>query len=114
MTIHITTRGNLGADPDIKIFNDKAVVSFSLAVTPRVYKNNEWSDGETIWFRVTTNNRAEALGDALKKGDTVVVSGQMRQNTYTDKSGQQRQGFEISAQEVGIVPKNARKEMPSW
>ena len=115
MTVHITARGNLGADPDIKLFNDKAIINFSLAVTPRIYKNNEWSDGETIWFRVSTSQRAEVLGDTLKKGDTVIVSGQMRQSTYTDKNNVSRTSLEINAQEVGIVPKGNRKaEMPAW
>jgi single-strand DNA-binding protein len=58
MSIPVTVKGNLGSDPELKYVKtgrgDTALVTFSLAHTPRERKGDEWVEGETIWFRVTT------------------------------------------------------------
>ena len=47
---NITTKGNIGSDPEIKFVGALAIASFSLAHTPR--RNNKgtqaWEDAETI------------------------------------------------------------------
>ena len=105
--MHISVKGNLGSDPDLKFSkNNTAYCNFSLAYTPRKQTNGEWQDGETMWFKVVAfGTKAEAIADTFRKGDTVLVTGEMAQNTYTDKEGNEKTSMEITAKEVGLVPK---------
>jgi single-strand DNA-binding protein len=122
--MNISVKGNLGSDPDLKFSkNNTAYCNFSLAYTPRKQVNGEWQDGETMWFKVVAfGAKAEAIADTFKKGDTVVVVGEMAQSTYTDKEGNEKTSMEITAKEVGLVPKLgkpkaqqfAQKEATPW
>jgi single-strand DNA-binding protein len=80
MSIPVTIKGNLGSDPELKYVKtargDTALVTFSLAHTPRERKGDEWVEGETIWFRVTTwGEKARFMLMRLRKGDSVLVQG---------------------------------------
>ena len=105
--MHISVKGNLGSDPDLKFSkNNNAYCNFSLAYTPRKQVNGEWVDGETNWFKVVVfGTKAEAVADNFKKGDSVLVIGDLAQSTYTDKEGKEKTSMEITAKEVGLVPR---------
>lgn len=105
----VTFKGNLGNDPEHKITpSGKSVCSFSVAVTPRVKKDDEWTDGDTTWYRVTLWGRdADTAVDALSKGTTVVVSGSYSQREYVDKNQEKRVSNEVRAELWGVVPKLA-------
>ena len=105
--MHISVKGNLGSDPDLKFSkNNNAYCNFSLAYTPRKQVNGEWIDGETNWFRVVIfGAKAEAVADNFKKGDTVLVVGDLAQSTYKDKEGNDKTSMEITAKDVGLVPR---------
>lgn len=117
--MHISVKGNLGSDPDLKFSkNNNAYCNFSLAYTPRYQENGEWKDGETNWFRVTAfGAKAEAIADNFKKGDTVLVVGDLKQSTYQDKEGNEKTSMEIAAKDVGLVPKLQKankQEVAPW
>ena len=131
MSISVTVKGNLGSDPELKFVKtsrgETGLVTFSLAHTPRERKGDEWVEGETMWFRVTQwGEKGEALVDALRKGDTVVVQGSMKQSTFKGRDGQDKTSLEINAVDIGLVPKsnrnnnsrsqnqNSRTEAPGW
>ena len=120
MSAEITVKGNLGSDPELKFVQgskgDLALATFSLAYTPRSKQGNEWVDGETLWFRVTQfGEKAETLIDALRKGDTVVVVGSLKQSTFKAKDGTDKTSLEINASDIGVVPKaKKRQDTPSW
>lgn len=94
--------GNLGNDPEVKFLeNGKAVATFSIANTPRVNRNGEWSDGETMWIRVTAWGRlAEGAAENLRKGSRVFVSGPMKQTSWTTKDGERRTGLELTVDDL--------------
>lgn len=111
--MEIKVRGRLGNDPETKkVGADNLIVTvFSLAHTPRSKKNGEWVDGDTQWFQVAYfGKRAEALGKATKKGDEVIVIGTLKMNKYTDRNGVEKSGMEITASEIGLVPKVERAQ----
>jgi single-strand DNA-binding protein len=104
----ITVTGNVGSEPELKFLESgRAVASFSVANTPRVKDSSgNWGDGETIWFRVTLWGRlAEAAVEDVQKGKRVIVDGRLTQRSYTTKEGEQRTSLEITADEVGVIPK---------
>ena len=79
----IVIEGNLGSDPELKVFGDETLATFSLAHTPRKKVNNQWQDGDTIWFRVTFwNTKADNVLDTLRKGEKVLVAGKLAQSKF--------------------------------
>jgi single-strand DNA-binding protein len=131
MSIPVTVKGNLGSDPELKFIKtsrgETGLVTFSLAHTPRERKGEEWVEGETLWFRVTQwGEKGEALVDALRKGDTVIVQGNLKQSTFKGRDGQDKTALEINAADIGLVPKvnrnsisrnqsaPSRSEAPGW
>lgn len=103
----ITVVGNVGQDPMLrKTPNGIPVTSFSIANTPRKKVNDEWTDGETVWFRVFCwNKEAFSAANEIRKGQRVTVIGKLAVNTYVDKDGKNKFQLEINADTVGIVPK---------
>jgi single-strand DNA-binding protein len=104
----ITITGNVGKDVELRFAGDKqiAIATFSMAHTPRIKKDGEFQDGETMWFKVVTfMSKAEAVADQLQKGDTVLVTGSLTQSTYLDKEGKERTALEIKADEVALLIK---------
>lgn len=109
--MEIKVRGRLGNDPELKTVgaDNLQLVTFSLAHTPRSKQNGQWVDGETNWYRVVRfGNGAEAIAQTVKKGDEVIVIGTLKMNNYTDKNGVTKMQMEITASELGVVPKIAK------
>lgn len=109
--MEIKVKGRVGNDPELKFVTNQQLplATFNLAYTPRTRKGNEWIDGETMWFRVALfGNKAEAIVDAVKKGDEVLVIGSVKQSTYQGKDGTQKTALDINANEVAIVPRTQR------
>ena len=113
--MNITVKGNVGSEPELKFSaNNNAWVNFSVAYTPRQKQGDQWVDGETMWFRVVQFGvKAEATMDLIKKGDPVLVSGTMKQSTYTDKEGKERTSLEITATDIGLVPRLVKNSKQS-
>jgi len=105
--MEIRVRGRLGNDPELKTVADNLqLASFSLAHTMRTKKNGEWVDGDTTWYRVVRfGTQAEAIAQNVRKGEEVIVIGTLKMNTYTDKNGIEKTQMEITASEIGVVPK---------
>jgi single-strand DNA-binding protein len=113
--MEIKVRGRLGNDPETKTVgaDNIPVAVFSLAHTPRSKKNGQWVDGDTQWFQVAHfGKRAEAIAKAAKKGDEVLVIGTLKLNKYTDRNGVEKSGMEITASEIGLVPKIDKTDGP--
>jgi single-strand DNA-binding protein len=97
--------GRLGKDPELRYMpNGDAVANFSIAC------GSKWKDkqsGEqqerTEWIRVTAFKKlAEIIGEYLKKGSQVYVSGKMRTRTY-EKEGQTHYATEIIADTLQML-----------
>src|SRR5699024_9520205 len=92
--------GNIGNDIDVKYTgNGNAVTNINVAV-------NEYSNGEQVtqWFRVTVwGEKAENLAKYCGKGSKIGVSGRLRNNTFTDKQGNERINTEIVAFQVDFL-----------
>jgi single-strand DNA-binding protein len=104
----ITLTGNIGNDPELRVTpQGSSVTSFSVANTPRVKKNNDWEDGETIWFRCFVWGK-DATGAAteLRKGTRVFLQGRFTVDTYVDKDGLERKALEINVDSYGVIPRN--------
>ena len=103
----VTVVGNVG-EPSLKFTNSgKPVLEFSLAEN-HSKKNQQggWDEDGTTWRRVSIwDKKAEALGEVLKKGDRVIVTGSERIREWESKDGGKGQSLELTAREIGIVPR---------
>ncbi len=99
--------GNLGNNPEIKIFdNGNKVARFSIA-TKEEYKTRTGEKAEdTQWHYVTAwGKMVEQIEADLKKGSFVSVEGRLTTRNYIAKDGQKRYVTEIVANEVILKQK---------
>jgi len=107
-----TLIGNLGNDPEMRYSaNGAPFLRFNVASNFRTRTpEGEWQD-KTEWVRVTvTGQRAESLGQYLKKGSRVYVDGRLEARPWTDQQGQVRAGLEVMANEVQFMSSRADDE----
>lgn len=102
--IPVTIEGNLTADPEHGT-SDTGIdyARFSVAVNDRRLNEHtkQWEDAGTVFHRVVVfNDQAKHVASSLKKGDAILVAGELRFGTYTDKDGKVREGRDIIADTV--------------
>ncbi len=98
----MTVIGNAANDAELRFTSSGvAMATFTLAVTPRVKKDDSWSDGETTWFRCTVwREMAEQVAETVTKGMRLIVHGRFKTRQY-EKDGQTRTSIELEVDEVG-------------
>jgi single-strand DNA-binding protein len=98
----MTVIGNATSDSELR-FTPSGVASatFTVAVTPRVKRNDQWVDGDTTFFRCTAwREMAEQVAETVTKGMRLIVHGRFKTRQY-EKDGQTRTSVEIEVEEVG-------------
>ena len=92
--------GRLGRDPELKrTENDVPYTKLFIATTERV-KRGDAEHERTEWHNATVwGPKAEEIAGQFKKGDSVVLSGELRINSY-DKDGGKNRVTEINVNEV--------------
>jgi single-strand DNA-binding protein len=103
----VTIAGNLTDEPSLRFLESgAAVANFTVAVTERVLdrQSGEWRDGHTVFIRCTAWRAvgAENIAESLSKGARVLVTGKLRQHSYTTDGGDKRTVTEIDAEEVAV------------
>ena len=98
----ITVVGNATGDCALRFLpNGTALASFTVAVTPRVKRGDEWEDGDTTFFRCSVwREQAEPAAESITKGMRLLVHGRLKTREY-EKDGQTRTSVEIDVEEVG-------------
>ena len=95
--------GNLTADPELKqTASGISVCSFSIAVNRRFKGENGQQECDFINI-VTWRQQAEFVTRYFKKGQPILICGQLQTRTWTDTQGQKRYATEVVADEVSFV-----------
>lgn len=98
--------GRLGKDPDVRYMpSGGAVANFSIAV------GSQWKDkqsGEkqerTEWVRCSAFGRlAEVIGEYLRKGSQVFVSGEWRTDKWQDNNGNDRYTTKVNVRQLQML-----------
>jgi single-strand DNA-binding protein len=101
----VTLVGNLTSDPELRYTQGGlAVANFTIASTPRNFDRakNEWVDGEALFLRASVwREFAEHVAGSLSKGSRVIVTGRLKQKSYTTKEGEKRSSFELEVDDIG-------------
>ena len=96
----VTLLGNLGADPEVRNFqNGGRVLTFSLA-TSESWKdrNNGERKERTTWHRVSifADGLIDVAEKYLKKGSKVLIEGKLENREWTDSEGVKRYSTEVA------------------
>lgn len=94
--------GNMTADPELKqTTSGISVCSFTIAVNRRGAKGTE-NGQPTVDFIdiVAWRQSAEFVSRYFKKGNPILVCGQLQKRAWTDNQGQKRYAVEVVADEV--------------
>jgi single stranded DNA-binding protein len=90
--------GRLGADVEVKFFdNGNAVAKGRIAINKPGAKRD---DGQAPdWFTVEVwGEDAQKFADQVQKGDRIVVSGRVKTNKWTSKTGEDRTDLIVTAE----------------
>ena len=111
----ITIVGNVGSDPQITVFEQTKVASFSVAVNESYNDKNGQKVEKTEWFRVGVwGQRADIIMQYLKRGSQVMVEGRLSARTWQDNTtGKDRFSLEIKANDfVFLGGPNTNSQLP--
>ena len=97
--------GNLGGDPETKVFDSGSKnAKFSLA-TNETFKNDSGEVvNQTEWHNIVVwGKRVAVVEKFLQKGSEVCVTGKLTYRSYEDKDGVKRHITEIKANEIVML-----------
>ena len=99
--------GNLGADPEVKSFQNGGKIANLRIATSESWKDRQTGERKerTEWHTVVINSEG-LVGVAeryLRKGSKVYIEGQLRTRKWQDQSGNDRYTTEVSVGGVGGV-----------
>lgn len=97
--------GRLTADPELKqTTSGISICNFSIAVDRRTSKNNEQNQPTVDFINIVAwRERAEFVCRYFKKGNPILVMGQLQVRSWTDNQGQKRYATEVQADEVSFT-----------
>ncbi|MCK5105661.1 MAG: single-stranded DNA-binding protein [Cyclobacteriaceae bacterium] len=99
--------GNLGADPEIKIFDSgKKKVTLSLATSDNYKNANGEKVEQTQWHNIIAwGKTADVAEKYLQKGSEIAIDGKIQYRSYEDKNGEKKYITEIMVNELLMLGK---------
>src|SRR5690349_8220795 len=121
MSNRITIQGRLSGDPELRFAKTGTAMCTISVPDQKRRKNpqtNEWEDqSATTWFRATVfKEAAEALAEHGRKGDTVIVTGELITREWTNAQGETKASLEVDFATVAVVPRSQpaqRQQQPA-
>ena len=98
--------GNLGRDPETRVFPDGGTICNVTIATSRQWKDKTSGEKqeETEWHRVVFRDRlAEIAGEYLRKGRSVYVEGRLKTRKYNDKDGVEKYATDIRVDQMQML-----------
>ena len=98
--------GNLTRDPEMRYTpQGTSVCNFGIAVNHK-YKQGEEMKEEVTFINVAVfGKQADACGQYLNKGSSVLVEGRLQERRWETEDGQKRSKHEVVAQSVVFLSK---------
>jgi single-strand DNA-binding protein len=98
--------GRLGFEPEMRYFETGLVVcNARLLINQPGSKRDDGKQPDSFKL-VLWNERAQAFADACSKGDLVEVSGQVKSETWTDRTtGEERSAWSVQVEKWEILMK---------
>ncbi len=105
--------GNVGADPEVRTFEDGSKVArINVATTERIFNpQTQERNDRTEWHRVVLwRGLAGVVEQYVRKGAQVYIEGRIRSNEWTDANGQKRYGIEILADSMNLLGRREQQQ----
>lgn len=104
--------GNVGRDPEFRYTSEGVpVCTFSVAVNKVTGRGDQRTE-KTTWFRVTIwRERAETASQLIKKGQRILVVGEVSARAYATQDGKVAASLEVTAGDFRLL--SARGEADS-
>ena len=102
---HLVLAGNISKDPVLSYLpSQTAVCNFALAINKK-YTDSNGAKREKVCFVDCSifGKRAEAFNKYLKKGDPVLILGELSYHTWEAKDGSKRSKHEVIANEFKFL-----------
>lgn len=117
MSTTVSLKGTLTRDPELRFTQSGKPVANFTVVTARRYKDKdtgEWTETDTsFWDCTVFDTLAENVVESCEKGNRVVVTGVMKQDSYTTKEGEKRSTWRVTADEVAVSLKWRKLDLAS-
>jgi single-strand DNA-binding protein len=102
---YVIVNGRLTEDPIVKEINGDNVLNYRVAANQRKQnEQGEWVDANTTYLDGSLWGKG-ATNASLKKGDTVIITGELKQRSYETKEGEKRTVYEIATESIGQAVK---------
>ena len=96
--------GNMTADPELRqTTSGISICSFSIAVNRRSSKTEQNQQSVDFINIVAWRQQAEFVSRYFKKGNPILVCGQLQTRTWTDQQGQKRYATDVVADEISFT-----------
>lgn len=107
----ITLPGRLGRDAEVRqTANGTKLLSFSLAVDERTGKQTD--ETRTDWYSITSflPNHTGKFAEYMKKGQPVMVTGNLHPSIYIGRDGQSHIDLNVNAFQIDFINFGKRDE----
>ena len=110
-----TVVGRLTKDAALKDAGAVKLLEFSLASNYSIKEGDNWVDAVNYFDCQIWGRRAEALAQYMIKGKKIVISGEMRQQRWTDKTdGKARSKIVLNVSDLELTDsKGSSSEAPN-
>jgi single-strand DNA-binding protein len=111
----ITAVGNLAKDPELAVKGDTTYARICLVGNDYAGKDEQGNSREavtSVWF-VAFESLGEAIARNARKGDQLILQGQMRADNWTDKEGEKQYDYSFIVQNFrfGAPGKTKREQL---
>lgn len=104
--------GRCGSAPNIIRSEGKSSFAKVQIATNKKWKKDNTISTRTDWHTVIFNNKlAEIVEKYLRKGDLLLVKGELRSRKWQDKDGNNRYSVEVQAQELRLLTPKPKQEL---
>ncbi len=114
MSTHFEGEGNMGSDPQVKVFPTtdntppRGILRLNVFFdNPVAVADGKFEDRGGFWAPVEFSRDAqtcEQWAELYQRGMRVMVVGRMVRETWTDSNDQDRSAMKVRARAVGILP----------
>ncbi len=103
----IVVNGRLTEDVQVKQVNNDTVMNYRIAANQRKKDEatGEWVDANTTYLDGSIWGKAAENAKSFKKGDSVIITGELKQRSYETNEGQKRTVYEIATDTIGLAVK---------
>ena len=108
--------GNLGKDPEQKIFENGGSLTNVVLATSESWKDKQTGEDreKTEWHNLVFRNKlGEIAANYLTKGSKIYVEGKLQTRKYQDQSGIEKYSTEINCLEMQMLDKKGDNPAPA-